>query len=122
MQKGGIEQRLKLIENRLEQISLRQQKQKIDIQVMNQKYTMMQSMEVNNNMKDKVIFIADKDSMIYEWLNQVVKLPQYYDKLLQNGFDNVEFIKDITKADLIQIGIDKLGHQKRILNCINELK
>ena len=63
----------------------------------------------------------DKDKIIFKWLNEIVKLPQYYDILLQNGFDNIEFIKDITKEDLKDIGIAKLGHQKRILKCINEL-
>ena len=63
----------------------------------------------------------DKQKLVWKWLNQKVKLPQYYNILLQNGFDHLEFIKDMTKQDMIKIGIDKLGHQTRLIKCINKI-
>ena len=70
----------------------------------------------NGNMMD-----GQDSELVAQWLKETVKLPQYYDILLQNGFDDMEFVKDITKEDLLGIGIDKLGHQKRILKCVAKL-
>ena len=66
--------------------------------------------------------VQDEDKSVLKWLRDVVRLPQYYDKLLKNGFDDLEFIQNITKEDLKKIGIDKIGHQKRILKFIKNLE
>eukprot|EP01083_Nonionella_stella_P300997 1030386_1 len=56
---------------------------------------------------------------IHSWLHNDVKLPEYYSVFVDNGFDNLSFIMDITDADdLTNIGISKIGHQKRILKQI----
>ena len=57
----------------------------------------------------------------YEWLENVVKLPQYFDVFIKNGFEDLESICDITKDELTQINITKLGHQKKIIREIQKL-
>ena len=52
---------------------------------------------------------------VQDWLTDKVKLAQYFQVFVQQGFDDLESIKDITKDDLNAMGIDKVGHQRRIL-------
>ena len=39
----------------------------------------------------------------------MIGLTQYYQVLIQNGYENIDFITDITWEDLQEIGITKLG-------------
>ena len=39
----------------------------------------------------------------------LIGLSQYYQTLVQNGYDNMDFVSDITLEDLQEIGITKLG-------------
>ena len=63
---------------------------------------------------------------INDWFNQKVGLEgynqQYIGLFIENGFDQLNTLKEIDANDLIEIGVTKLGHRKRILTCINELK
>jgi len=42
------------------------------------------------------------------WLS-MIGLSQYYKVLVENGYENIDFITDITWEDLQEIGITKLG-------------
>lgn len=48
----------------------------------------------------------------------MIGLSQYYQVLVQNGYENIEFITDITWEDLQEIGITKLGktENEKIMN------
>ena len=46
-----------------------------------------------------------------EWLS-AVGLSQYHQVLVQNGYENIDFITDITWEDLQEIGITKLGEKE----------
>ena len=63
----------------------------------------------------------DGQEKMQKWLKETVKLPQYYQLLVQQGFDDLESIADITKDDLISMGIDKVGHQRKILKNSQQL-
>lgn len=39
----------------------------------------------------------------------MIGLSQYHQVLVQNGYENIDFITDITWEDLQEIGITKLG-------------
>lgn len=39
----------------------------------------------------------------------MIGLSQYYKVLVENGYENIDFITDITWEDLQEIGITKLG-------------
>ena len=56
-----------------------------------------------------------EEERVQKWLKEVVKLPEYSQLLIQQGFDELDCIRDVTKEDLESMGIDKVGHQRRIL-------
>ena len=70
--------------------------------------------------KDEVDVFVDGEK-VEEWLKDTVRLPQYYRVLMDQGFDDMESIGDITLDDLIKVGIDKIGHQKKILKYVQKL-
>ncbi|XP_042363988.1 caskin-2-like [Plectropomus leopardus] len=55
-----------------------------------------------------------------EWLS-VIALPQYHKRLCENGYDSISIVKDITWEDLQEIGITKLGHQKKLMLAVKRL-
>eukprot|EP01083_Nonionella_stella_P142442 440770_1 len=60
---------------------------------------------------------------IKEWMTNQVKLHSYYDILIDNGYDKMEFILDIkSSADLEEIGFNLKGHQLRMLSEIEKYK
>ncbi|KAK3090288.1 hypothetical protein FSP39_010658 [Pinctada imbricata] len=62
-----------------------------------------------------------KPNDVMEWLHRL-GLEQYYQTLLQQGYDNIDYVTDIMWEDLEEIGISKLGHQKKIMLAIDRLK
>ena len=62
------------------------------------------------------------DESIRRWMEETVKLPQYADVLLNDGYDDFEMVADLTTEYLIQIGVDKSGHRKKILKHAKQLK
>ncbi|KAG5854486.1 hypothetical protein ANANG_G00038350 [Anguilla anguilla] len=61
-----------------------------------------------------------KPANLAEWLS-MIGLTQYYQILVQNGYENIDFITDITWEDLQEIGITKLGHQKKLMLAVKKL-
>ncbi|XP_038592600.1 caskin-2-like isoform X3 [Micropterus salmoides] len=55
-----------------------------------------------------------------EWLS-MIGLPQYQKRLCDNGYDSIPIVKDITWEDLQEIGITKLGHQKKLMLAVKRL-
>ncbi|XP_047214245.1 caskin-1-like isoform X2 [Girardinichthys multiradiatus] len=61
-----------------------------------------------------------KPNNLGEWLS-AIGLSQYHQVLVQNGYENIDFITDITWEDLQEIGITKLGHQKKLMLAVKRL-
>ncbi|XP_051796913.1 caskin-1 isoform X3 [Acanthochromis polyacanthus] len=61
-----------------------------------------------------------KPANLGEWLS-AIGLSQYHQVLVQNGYENIDFITDITWEDLQEIGITKLGHQKKLMLAVKRL-
>eukprot|EP01083_Nonionella_stella_P008911 25806_1 len=57
-----------------------------------------------------------------EWLCNTVKLPQYLDAFVSNGFELLSDIQEIDNETLKEVGISKLGHQKRLMREIAKLQ
>lgn len=55
-----------------------------------------------------LLFLAFLQASLGEWLSSI-GLSQYHQMLVQNGYENIDFITDITWEDLQEIGITKLG-------------
>jgi len=49
------------------------------------------------------------------WMVSTVKLPEYTELLIENGFDRMEMFDNLSMEDLNLMGITKIGHRKRIL-------
>merc|ERR1711879_120808 len=56
------------------------------------------------------------------WMGNTIKLPQYTDILIENGFDSLEMFVNLNVDDLKMMGIHKLGHQKKILVEVRKLE
>ena len=57
-----------------------------------------------------------------KWMESEVKLPQYFEMLMENGFEDMESLKDITMEHLREMGIDKIGHRLRLMKSVAALK
>ncbi|KAM3624603.1 uncharacterized protein V6R79_025415 [Siganus canaliculatus] len=62
-----------------------------------------------------------KPANLGDWLSHL-GLSQYYQVLVQNGYENIDFVSDISLEDLQEIGITKLGHQKKLMLGVRRLK
>ncbi|MEQ2311901.1 hypothetical protein AMECASPLE_025365, partial [Ameca splendens] len=77
------------------------------------------SMEINNlNIPEWLPEYIPSD--LGEWLS-AIGLPQYHKKLSENGYDSISIVKDLTWEDLQEIGIIKLGHQKKLMLAVKKL-
>eukprot|EP01083_Nonionella_stella_P121800 366091_1 len=57
------------------------------------------------------------------WLQNLVQLPQHYDTFIDNGYDSLQIIKEISSAfELIEIGITVEAHHVKLFREIDELK
>eukprot|EP01084_Bolivina_argentea_P161340 280879_1 len=75
-------------------------------------------MNDNNNNND----IYGNDFALKTWLNNI-NLGIYFDAFKKHGFaDQIGYIQEITEQDLIDIGVDKVGHRRAILTHAKLLK
>ena len=64
--------------------------------------------------------MSNKQKIIF-WMQNIVKLPQYTDLLINSGYDTMDNIYNISLNDLKQIGINKYGHNIKIFQCVQKL-
>ncbi|XP_068118067.1 caskin-2 isoform X2 [Hyperolius riggenbachi] len=57
---------------------------------------------------------------LWDWLTQL-GLPEYHKQLTENGYDSLSSVTELTWEDLHEIGILKLGHQKKLLLGVKRL-
>ena len=55
-----------------------------------------------------------EEEKVRAWMEETVKLGQYAQVLIDNGFDEMESLMDITMEELEEMGVDKMGHRKKI--------
>uniref|UniRef100_A0A8C6Y3H3 CASK interacting protein 1 n=1 Tax=Naja naja TaxID=35670 RepID=A0A8C6Y3H3_NAJNA len=67
-----------------------------------------------------IITLCPSQANLALWLS-MIGLAQYYKVLVENGYENIDFITDITWEDLQEIGIIKLGHQKKLMLAVKKL-
>ena len=60
------------------------------------------------------------ETLFQKWYRQNVGLPEYYDALVDNGFDSRIAITQLTDDDLAQMGVAKRGHRLKILKVIQQ--
>ncbi|CAK6438520.1 unnamed protein product [Pipistrellus nathusii] len=57
---------------------------------------------------------------LLEWLC-ALGLPQYHKRLLGSGYDSMALVADLTWEELQEIGVNKLGHQKKLMLGVKRL-
>ena len=63
------------------------------------------------------------ENEVVKWLRDVVRLPQYTSLFMDDGYEDLFTMMQIdSEQDLIDIGVNKGGHRKKILALINVLK
>nr|XP_037856617.1 sterile alpha motif domain-containing protein 5 isoform X1 [Chlorocebus sabaeus] len=60
-------------------------------------------------------------NIVYEWL-KALKLPQYAESFVDNGYDDLEVCKQIGDPDLDAIGVLAPAHRRRILEAVRRLR
>ncbi|KAL8186100.1 UNVERIFIED_CONTAM: Sterile alpha motif domain-containing protein 5 [Gekko kuhli] len=60
-------------------------------------------------------------NIVYEWL-KTLKLSQYAESFVDNGYDDLEVCKQIGDPDLDAIGVSLLQHRRRIHEAVQRLK
>merc|ERR1712173_117696 len=61
-----------------------------------------------------------EEDVMRKWMVNTVRLPQYADLLISAGIE-LETVMDVTKNELEQLGITKIGHTKKILKYAAKL-
>ncbi|XP_024286259.1 SAM and SH3 domain-containing protein 1 isoform X5 [Oncorhynchus tshawytscha] len=59
--------------------------------------------------------------LVYEWL-QNLKLPQYLEGFVDNGYDDLEVCKQIGDPDLDAIGVHVQHHRQKLLDAVKRLR
>ncbi|XP_073444100.1 caskin-2 isoform X1 [Dendrobates tinctorius] len=57
---------------------------------------------------------------LWDWLSQL-GLPEYHKQLSENGYESLTSVTELTWEDLQEIGIHRLGHQKKLLLGVKRL-
>lgn len=61
-----------------------------------------------------------KPSTISQWLMDL-GLPQYIHGLVENGWDSIAYIDDITDKDLCEANVQNASHRQKILLSIRNM-
>ena len=89
---------------------------RMEKQIQNKQPDMNGILPEDNNDMDQ------KKQKLKLWLKDKVGLPQYFDIFLKNGIDELSTAVLLDKITLKEIGIDKIGHQMRILNELKQIR
>ncbi|KAM3921182.1 caskin-2 [Leptodactylus fuscus] len=57
---------------------------------------------------------------LWDWLSQL-GLPEYHKQLSENGYESLSSVTELTWEELQEIGIHRLGHQKKLLLGVKRL-
>ena len=83
---------------------------------MNKKINIPMSNNNNDNSMNK-----DKQEF-KQWITVKLNLPEYYDVFVEQGIDTLKVVQLMTKEELIEMGINKVGHRMQILKEIQLLQ
>ena len=61
------------------------------------------------------------DNIIKIWLKSL-NIEEYSESFIDNGYDDLETVKQIKREDLVAIGVSEKEHQDYLLDCVKVLK
>ncbi|KAF6129895.1 EPH receptor A5 [Phyllostomus discolor] len=56
-----------------------------------------------------------------EWL-EAIKMGRYTEIFMENGYSSMDAVAQVTLEDLRRLGVTLVGHQKKIMNSLQEMK
>ncbi|XP_057358263.1 ephrin type-A receptor 5 isoform X10 [Manis pentadactyla] len=56
-----------------------------------------------------------------EWL-ETIKMGRYTEIFMENGYSSMDAVAQVTSEDLRRLGVTLVGHQKKIMNSLQEVK
>lgn len=63
-----------------------------------------------------------EEALFRKWVVNTLNYPEYYELFVENGVETINVAKLLTKSELRMIGINKIGHQLKIMQSIEALK
>jgi len=76
---------------------------------------------VNQAMIDPEMPNIASQLTVSEWL-QLIKMDRYTEAFAQKGVHNMEQVAWLTFADLLEMGVTLVGHQKKIMSSVQALR
>ena len=61
--------------------------------------------------------VNHEEELVRQWLSINVRLPEYTERIIENGFDRMDVIARLSVTDLEPMGITKVGHKKVIMDA-----
>ncbi|XP_075277393.1 ephrin type-A receptor 5 isoform X9 [Opisthocomus hoazin] len=58
---------------------------------------------------------------VSEWL-EAIKMGRYTEIFMENGYSSMDAVAQVTLEDLRRLGVTLVGHQKKIMNSLQEMK
>lgn len=73
-------------------------------------------------MMPAVVEQDNEDNEMVIWFRDKLKLPEYLDLFVSEGFDDLWVVADLTETHLKELGITKMGHRMKLLREIKKWK
>ncbi|KAI1238455.1 hypothetical protein IHE44_0013187 [Lamprotornis superbus] len=58
---------------------------------------------------------------VSEWL-EAIKMGRYTEIFMENGYSSMDAVAQVTLEDLRRLGVTLIGHQKKIMNSLQDMK
>uniref|UniRef100_A0A673YLU0 receptor protein-tyrosine kinase n=1 Tax=Salmo trutta TaxID=8032 RepID=A0A673YLU0_SALTR len=76
---------------------------------------------VNSSHRAPSQYLPCGSSFYQEWLKGI-KMGRYVELFMDSGYTSVEVVSHMTLDDLRRVGVNLVGHQKKIINSIQEMR
>ena len=97
-------------------------KQQANVKMINNNITTLMRIDSQTQSQCNQVPTGNESDAIKMWLRDTVQLPQYYDIFIENGFDTMDNILCISDRNVLKdIGVNKIGHQMKIISDIKKL-
>ena len=111
--KSQIQQRFQSMEDQIDSLKAALEAQSSEIKQLRK--DMMSSQGIQCSQENEA-------SELQKWMENEVKLPQYFELLIENGFEDMESMRDITMEHLREMGMDKIGHRLKLMKSVATLR
>ena len=112
------------LQKNVNDIELRMNEEQKDDQIGNRVDEMEKEMKIMKQNVSKLLLtnMDPEKQKLKSWLEDTIKLPQYFDIFVEAGFEDLNTVSLLDKNALKELGVDKLAHQMKILNGLKQLQ